>query len=106
AGYENGASYRELINCEKHPVQDGMQIFEMIKSRMEKFQKANHCEPVINQNMTVMGINVFNFIPDCALQYDMFENNIQQHHFRKSKNKSFSCFIETGREGKNKFRRI
>ena len=34
--------------------------------------------------MNMMGVNVFNFIPAAALQYDMFENTVQQHHLRKT----------------------
>lgn len=84
ARYENGMFYKEHIHCEKNPVQDAMKMLDYIKKRMETFQKANNCEPVINSQMNMMGVNVFNFIPACALQYDMFENNIQQHHLRKT----------------------
>ncbi|MBI4930108.1 MAG: DNA polymerase IV [Bacteroidetes bacterium] len=84
ARYENGVYYKESFNCDKNPVQDAMKMVLLIKNRMEHFQKANHCEPVINTQMSMMGVNVFNFIPDCALQYDMFENNVQQHHLRKT----------------------
>ena len=84
ARYENGMDYKEHINCEKNPVQDAMKMMQYIKNRMEVFQKANHCEPVINTNLVMMGVNLFNFIPACALQYDMFENNVQHHHLRKT----------------------
>jgi len=84
ARYENGTEYKEHINCDKNPVQDAMKMMQYIKNRMEHFQKANHCEPVINTNLVMMGVNVFNFIPSCALQYDMFENNVQLHHLRKT----------------------
>lgn len=82
--YENGREYKEHIRCEKNPVQDAMKMMQYIKNRMEHFQKVNHCEPVINANLVMMGVNVFNFVPACALQYDMFENNVQQHHLRKT----------------------
>jgi DNA polymerase-4 len=72
------------MNCDKNPVQDAMKMIQYIKNRMEHFHKANHCEPVINTNLVMMGVNVFNFIPSCALQYDMFENNVQHHHLRKT----------------------
>ena len=84
ARYENGVYYKEHINCDKNPVQDAMKIMEYIRKRMEQFQKANHCEPVINPQLNMMGVNVYNFIPSCALQFDMFENNVQQHHLRKT----------------------
>lgn len=84
ARYENGMYYKEHFNCEKNPVQDAMKIIQLIKNRMEVFQKNNHCEPVINTEMNMMGVSVFNFIPSCALQYDIFENNVQQHHLRKT----------------------
>ena len=84
ARYENGMFYKEHIHCEKNPVQDAMKMMDYIKNRMDIFQKANHCEPVINRNIVMMGVNVFNFLPSCALQFDMFENNVQQHHLRKT----------------------
>ncbi len=84
ARYEDGMEYKTHIKCEKNPVQDAMKIVQYIKSRMLAYEKANHCEPVINTNLVMMGVNVFNFIPDCALQFDMFENNVQQHHLRKT----------------------
>ena len=84
ARYENGTFYKEHINCEKNPIQDGMKMMQYIKNRMESFQKVNHCEPVINTNLVMMGVNILNFIPACALQFDMFENNVQQHHLRKT----------------------
>ncbi len=84
ARYENGLYYKETFHCEKNPVQDAMKMILLIKNRMEHFQKQNRCEPVINTQMNMMGVNVFNFIPACALQYDMFENNVQQHHLRKT----------------------
>lgn len=84
ARYENGTYYKEHFNCEKNPVQDAMKMIQLIKNRMELFQKTNRCEPVINTEMNMMGVNVCNFIPSCALQYDIFENNVQQHHLRKT----------------------
>lgn len=84
ARYEDGMEYKAHIKCEQSPVQDAMKIMQYIKSHMEAFQKANHCEPVINTGLVMMGVNVFNFIPDGALQLDMFENNVQQHHLRKT----------------------
>lgn len=82
--YEDGKEFKTHIDCEMHPVQDAMKMMQYIKGRMDAFQKANHCEPVINTNLVMMGVNVFNFIPGSALQFDMFENNVQQHHLRKT----------------------
>ncbi len=84
ARYENGKEFKTHINGDKNPVQDAMKMMQYIKNRMEAFQKENHCEPVINTNLVMMGVNVYNFIPDAALQFDMFENNVQQHRLRKT----------------------
>ena len=83
--YEDGKYYREIIHCE-NPVQEGSQILVLIKNRMKLFQKENNGEPVVNNLVNMMGVNVFNFVPDDAVQFDLFDNNVQRHKLRKAVN--------------------
>jgi DNA polymerase-4 len=83
ANYENGKSYKEHFRCES-PLQDGTELLQLIHKRMEHFQQVNHCEPIINNHLTAMGITTSDFIPAEALQIDLFEDNIKKHHLRKS----------------------
>lgn len=83
ASYENGRTVKEHFKCSK-PVQDAMEILQLIKNRIEKFQQVNDCEPVINNHLTAIGVNVFDFIPGDSIQFNMFENNVQKHNLRKT----------------------
>jgi DNA polymerase IV len=80
--YENGYSWKADVQPGQ-PVQDGIEILNMIRTKMEAFESAQHCEPVINKNMTSMSVTVSDFIPADAVQYSLFENNISRDHLRK-----------------------
>lgn len=82
-GYKNGYSWKDHIKT-AHPVQDAMEVMNLIKKRMEAFEKANHCEPIINQKMTSMGIIVNAFISDDLVQYQLFEDNVRKDKLRKT----------------------
>ncbi len=82
ASYENGFRWGEKIKTGK-PVQDGTELMQLIRVRMKKFQEANHCEPIINKEMTAMGITVNAFIPDEMVQLELFENNIRKNTLRR-----------------------
>jgi DNA polymerase IV len=83
ARYENNRLYKENIKC-RNPVQDGTEILKLIKHRMGLFEANNHCEPVINNFLTMMCVNVFSFIPADLIQCDMFEDKIEKHNLRKA----------------------
>ena len=81
--YEDGKYYREIIHCD-NPVQEGSQILGLIKNRMKLYEKENNFEPVVNTLVNMMGVNVFNFVPDEVVQFDLFDNNVQRHKLRKA----------------------
>jgi DNA polymerase IV len=81
--YENGNRWKEHIVLDQ-PCQDGMDIHRRIMKRMEHFRKQRHCEPVINHDLTRMGVTVCHFVPAEVIQCDMFEDNVRQHRLRKT----------------------
>jgi DNA polymerase IV len=81
-GYENGYSWKTDVQPGQ-PAQDGIEILNMIRARMGAFESAQHCEPVINKNMTSMSVTVSDFISADTVQYSLFENNISRDQLRK-----------------------
>ncbi len=80
--YENGSSWSDKIHTEK-PIQDGMEILNLFKIRMRKFEKNHHCEPIINNQLTSMGVSVSNFIAAELLNLNLFEDTIKTNNLRK-----------------------
>ncbi len=82
ASYENGYRWADKIKTGR-PIQDGTELMQLIKLRMRKFQEVQHCEPVINLNMTAMGVTVTAFIPDEMVQIEIFESNLRKNTLRR-----------------------
>lgn len=80
--YEDGYRWDDKV-IHQRPIQDGIELYEIVKSRMKKFQEMHQCEPLLNTNITSMGVGVTDFIPDEMIQYNMFENNIKKDKLRK-----------------------
>jgi DNA polymerase-4 len=81
-GYEEANPYKDHIVMNK-PVQDGMEILSIIVNRMKKFQQQQNSGSIINTGLTMMSVVVNNFVADDALQYHLFENNVQKNQLRK-----------------------
>ncbi len=80
--YENGSSWSDKIHSEK-PLQDGMEMMGLFKKRMKKFETAHQCEPIINCQLTSIGITVANFIDAEMLNLNLFEDTIKTNNLRK-----------------------
>lgn len=80
--YENGSSWADKIHSEK-PIQDGMEIVNLLKLRMKKFEKSHHSESIINNQLTSMGITVSDFISSELLNLNLFEDTIKTNNLRK-----------------------
>ena len=81
--YDNGYSWEDHLTV-SIPLQDGVEIMNVILSRMKKFEAANSCDPIINQEITSMNIWVTQFIDSDLVQYSMFENNVRKDTLRKT----------------------
>ncbi|WP_232540858.1 DNA polymerase Y family protein [Spirosoma endbachense] len=56
----------KTFNYEAHfpePKQDGIELYQIIRGRLDKFQAAHRCEPVLNELLHTMYVVVFRFIP-------------------------------------------
>ncbi|MBS1491737.1 MAG: DNA polymerase IV [Bacteroidetes bacterium] len=75
-------TWKDHIQLQK-PVQDGMELVNIIKARMKKFEEKNHCGPIINTGVKALCVYVSRFVSADALQYHLFENNITKDKLRK-----------------------
>lgn len=81
--YHNGKTY----NYEAHfpePKQDGPELYQIIRERLEKFQAAHRCEPVLNHYLRSMSVVVFRFIPTELVPLRLFENTTRTDKFRQT----------------------
>ena len=81
--YHNGKTY----NYEAHlsePKQDGPELYLIIRERLEKFQAAHRCEPVLNQYLQSMSVVVFRFIPTELVPLQLFEDSTRKDKLRQT----------------------
>ena len=80
--YEDGFRWDDKL-IHQRPLQDGVELYELVKSRMQKFEAAHQCEPLLNTNIISIGVGVTDFISDELIQYNLFENNVKKDKLRK-----------------------
>lgn len=81
--YHNGKTY----NYEAHlpePKQDGPELYQIIKERLDRFQAAHQCEPVLNKYLHSMSVVVFRFIPAELVPLRLFEDSTRKDKFRQT----------------------
>ncbi len=81
--YENGYNYSDNINM-SIPMQDGVDIMQVLKKRMKQFAIDNKSESVINEDTTSLSIYVGNFVNESMVQYGMFEDHSKKDKLRKT----------------------
>jgi len=81
--YENGSSWGDKLHSEK-PLQDGLEILNLLKLRMKKFEKANQCESIVSKQMTSIAVVVTNFIDSELINLNLFEDTIKTGNLRKT----------------------
>jgi len=80
--YENGDTWSDRIQT-AHPVQDGMEILNYLKKRMFDWQSTRQAAPLINTQLTSMGVGVTRFTTGEMLQFRLFEDNVRKDKLRK-----------------------
>ncbi|MCX7878193.1 MAG: DNA polymerase IV [Ignavibacteria bacterium] len=83
ARYENGFIWKDHIITAK-PVQDGVEIMNMIKSHMEKYSEKERCGPVINNSLVQMGVTVQRLVHKDMVQFELFGRNVSKDYLRKT----------------------
>ena len=81
--YHNGKTY----NYEAHfaaPKQDGPELYQIIRDRLDTFQAAHHCEPVLNHHLRSMCVAVFRFIRAEVVPLSLFSNDTRKDKFRQT----------------------
>ncbi len=80
--YEDGNSWGDKIHT-AHPIQDGTEILNLIKKRMFDWQTTRQAPPLINHQLTSMGVGATRFTSDEMLQFRLFEDNVRKDKLRK-----------------------
>lgn len=91
ARYEDGTRWDDAFTISV-PVQDAISLMQMIRRRVDKFEKLNNAAPVFNTNINSMRVAVTNFVNNGNLLYSLFEDMEQKE-----------TALKTMHEIKNKF---
>jgi len=91
ARYEDGTRWDDAFTISV-PVQDAISLMQMIRRRVDKFEKLNNAAPVFNTNINSMRVVVTNFVNNGNLLYSLFEDMEQKE-----------TALKTMHEIKNKF---
>jgi DNA polymerase-4 len=81
--YHNGKTYNYEARFSE-PKQDGPELYAIIKERLDKFQAAHRCEPVLNEHLRSMCVAVFRFIPTEVVPLSLFGNDDRKGKFRQT----------------------
>ncbi len=81
--YQNGKTYNYEARFSE-PKQDGPELYQIIRERMEKFQIAHQCEPVLNEFLRSMCVAVFRFIPAEVVPLSIFGDEGRKGKFRQT----------------------
>ncbi len=81
--YLNGTNWKDKVVLNV-PLQDGIELLNIVRYKMEKYQKLHNCEPLINNQLAAIGVGVSDFVPDEAVQYNLFDNRMKKDTLRKT----------------------
>ncbi|NID10553.1 DNA polymerase Y family protein [Fibrivirga algicola] len=81
--YYNGKRYEDSLTF-SIPIQDGIDLFNLLCSRMKRYQDAHQCSPLLNAEVGQIGVGVSDFIPADHIQYTLFEDNTRKDKFRQT----------------------
>ncbi|GAB3539725.1 DNA polymerase Y family protein [Spirosoma fluminis] len=81
--YHTGKTYNYEVRFPE-PKQDGPELYQIIRQRLDKFQETHQCEPVLNGHLRSMCVAVFRFIPAEVVPLSLFENSLRKDKFRQT----------------------
>jgi DNA polymerase-4 len=79
--YTSGMGWKDRIKTET-PIQSGSELIRLVKLRMKKFEKTHHSEPLINQELSAIGITVSRFVHADMINLNLFEDTIKDKNLR------------------------
>ncbi len=81
--YRNGKTYEAELTL-TIPIQDGIEIYTALWNRMQRYETAHGCGPLLNPDVQQIGVGVTDFIPADCVQYTLFEDSSRKDTFRKT----------------------
>jgi len=81
--YLDGTGWDTKIKL-ANPAQDGLELRNYIKEKMEIFEAEHGGKLLFNDRMRSMGVGIQNFVTDKAMQYSLFDNRIKHDVLRKA----------------------
>jgi DNA polymerase-4 len=81
--YEGGYNWADQVHTDT-PVQDGIEMMNIIEGRMVNFEKENDSGPIINHDVVRMTVWVSSFVDSEMIQYSLFESNVRNNTVRKT----------------------
>lgn len=77
ARYEDDSRWDDAFTIST-PIQDAVSLMQMIRVRIEKFEKLNNTGPVMNTQITSMRVGVTDFVDNGDMLYNLFEDMDQK----------------------------
>ena len=96
-GYKNRNDWRILIQF-GNPLQDAIELRSYITQRIKEYETA-YSFPILNKDVLSINITVNNFISAKFIQYNLFDNRIQQDALRRT------MYVIKNKYGKNSVRK-
>jgi DNA polymerase-4 len=81
--YYNGQRYEDTLMF-SIPMQDGIELFELLISRMQRYEAAHRCGPLLNGDVRQIGVGVSDFVPASHVQYTLFDDHSRKDKFRQT----------------------
>jgi DNA polymerase-4 len=80
--YEDGGHYEDYVHTDS-TVQGGIEMRDIILSRIKEREMSANCNSIINQDITRMSIWITNFSDSEYVQYAMFGDTLRKDKLRK-----------------------
>lgn len=81
--YNTGNRWDDDVNL-NFPIQDGIELLNIIKMRMKRFEQNHENQALINNFITSICIVINDFVPSNLVQYTLFDNNQRKDKLRKT----------------------
>ena len=81
--YADSRQWRQVIRLPR-PIQEGTWLLQAIRQRMEQFMLTHSCEPLINDQLTAMGVTVSDFIPAELVPLSLFEDPVREQNLLRA----------------------
>jgi DNA polymerase-4 len=97
-GYKNRSDWKTLFNF-ANPLQDAIELRSYIMQRIKEYEITSPSSPVLCKDVFSINITVKDFISEETIQYNLFDNRIQQDKLRKA------MYLIKNKYGKNSVRK-